>query len=67
MTWIFLMMLALIAGSIVLELILPAPVKNRLGVGICWTMMAITMTFLGAATLGLVGYFVYFIVLPRLA
>ena len=53
MGWIFLVMLAMIAGSIVIELILPMRVKERLGAGICWSMMAVTMTFLGASTLGL--------------
>lgn len=54
MGWIFLVMLAMIAGSIVIELILPSSVKERLGAMICWSMMAVTMTFLGASTLGLV-------------
>jgi hypothetical protein len=51
--WIFLVMLGMIAGSVVVELILPLRVKERLGAAICWSMMAITMTFLGASTLGL--------------
>lgn len=54
MTWIFLMMLVLIIGSIVVELILPARIKQAMGNAICWGLMAITMTFLGAATLGLI-------------
>ena len=54
MAWIFLVMLAMIAGSVVVELILPLRVKERLGAAICWSLMAITMTFLGASTLGLV-------------
>ena len=54
MAWIFLVMLGMIAGSVVVELILPLRVKERLGAAICWSMMAITMTFLGASTLGLV-------------
>jgi hypothetical protein len=54
-TFIFGMMLALIVGSIVLELILPMRVKQRLGVVICWGMMAFTMTFLVASTVGLAG------------
>lgn len=53
MAWIFLVMLGMIAGSVVVELILPLRVKERLGAAICWSMMAITMTFLGASTLGL--------------
>ena len=53
MAWIFLVMLGMIVGSVVVELILPLRVKERLGAAICWSMMAITMTFLGASTLGL--------------
>ena len=53
MGWIFLVMLAMIAGSVVVELILPMRVKERLGATICWSLMAVTMTFLGASTLGL--------------
>jgi len=52
--WILLVMLGMIGGSIVVELILPLAVKERLGATICWLMMAVTMTFLGAATVGLV-------------
>ena len=51
MTWIFLMMLAMIGGSIVVELVLPMRVKQAMGNAICWSMMAITMTTLGLATL----------------
>jgi len=53
MSWIFLMMLAMIGGSIVVELILPMRIKQALGNGICWIMMAVTMSSLGLATLGL--------------
>ena len=53
MTWIFLMMLAMIAGSIVVELVLPARVKQSMGNAICWSMMAVTMTTLGLCTLRL--------------
>lgn len=53
MGWIFLVMLAMIAGSVVVELILPLQFKERLGAAICWSLMAVTMTFLGASTLGL--------------
>jgi hypothetical protein len=53
MTFIFLAMLAMIVGSIVVELILPQAVKDRVGTVICWGMMGLTMTFLGLATLGL--------------
>jgi hypothetical protein len=61
------MMLAMIAGSIVLELILPARIKNTLGVGICWTMMAITMTFLGASTLALAWVIFWNVIRPYFA
>jgi hypothetical protein len=53
MTWIFLMMLGMIGGSIVVELVLPARIKQALGNAICWSMMAVTMTTLGLCTLGL--------------
>ena len=53
MTWIFLMMLGMIIGSILVELILPMRFKQALGNGICWIMMAVTMSSLGLATLGL--------------
>ena len=46
-------MFGLILFSIVVELILPQGFKDRLGALICWTMMAVTMTFLGLATVGL--------------
>lgn len=55
MAWIFLVMLGMIAGSLVVELILPLQLKERLGAFICWSMMAVTMTFLGASTLGLLA------------
>ena len=51
MTWIFLMMLAMIGGSIVVELVLPMRVKQAMGSAICWSMMAITMTSLGLCTI----------------
>ena len=53
MQFIFVVMLTMIAGSIVIEKILPQKLKDALGAAICWTLMAITMTFLGGATLGL--------------
>lgn len=53
MGFIFLVMLSMIAGSIVIEMILPQATKDRLGSMICWGMMSLTMTFLGLATLGL--------------
>ena len=52
-TWIFLVMLGLIVGSYLLEKILPLGLKERLGTATCWAMMAITMTFLGLSTVGL--------------
>lgn len=54
MTFIVIAMLTLIVGSIILELILPAGLKRVLGTSITWAMMAITMTFLGLSTLGLI-------------
>jgi hypothetical protein len=54
MTFIVIAMLVMIVGSIILELILPAGLKRVLGTGICWGMMAITMTFLGLSTVGLI-------------
>lgn len=54
MKFIFLMMLAMIVGSIVVELVLPARVKQALGNAICWMMMAVTMASLSAATLLLI-------------
>lgn len=61
MTWIFLMMLGMIGGSIVAERILPQRTKDRMGAMICWGMMAITMTFLGISAIGLIvaTYFTY--------
>ena len=53
MKFVLLAMLAMIGGSVVLEMIVPQAIKNRLGAAICWGMMAFTMTFLGIATLGL--------------
>ena len=54
MTFIVTMMLGLIVASIIAELILPTALKSRLGTVITWGMMAITMTFLGLSTLGLI-------------
>ncbi len=53
MSWIFVVMLALIGGSYMVEKVLPFALKERLGVAACWTMMAVTMTFLGLSTVGL--------------
>ena len=65
MTWILLMMIAMIGGSIIIERILPQPTKDRLGAMICWGMMAFTMTFLGMAALGLIFVTVTNYILPR--
>jgi hypothetical protein len=54
MSWIFLTMLAMIGASVMVELILPMRIKQALGNGICWIMMAVTMSSLGLATLGLI-------------
>jgi len=54
MQFVLLAMLVMIAGSIALEMVLPKPLKDRLGTAICWGMMAITMTFLGISTAGLI-------------
>ena len=53
MSWIFLVMLGMIGGSVVVELILPASIKQSMGNAICWMMMAVTMTTLGLCTVGL--------------
>jgi hypothetical protein len=60
-------MLAMIAGSLVIELILPMRIKERLGAAICWSMMAVTMTFLGAASLGLIAVVWFNFVQPLLS
>ena len=54
MSWIFVTMLGMILGSILLERVLPLGAKDRLGAVICWSMMAITMSFLVLSTVGLV-------------
>jgi len=51
--FIVLVMLGMIAGSVLVEMVLPQGTKDRLGSMICWGMMAITMTFLGLSTVGL--------------
>ncbi|MEE8558623.1 MAG: hypothetical protein V3T14_12140 [Myxococcota bacterium] len=53
MGWIALVMLVLIALSLVLEWILPMRLKDSAGAFICWSLMAITMAFLGLSTIGL--------------
>ena len=66
MLWIAGVMLVLIIGSTVADLALPEALKERLGVMICWTMMAITMTFLSLASLGLLWLLAFQVILPRL-
>jgi hypothetical protein len=56
MEFILIAMAVMIGGSLVLELVLPSALKDRLGTAICWTMMAVTMTFLGLATVALLGF-----------
>lgn len=56
MEFILIAMAVMIGGSIVLEWVLPTPLKDRLGTAICWTMMTVTMTFLGLATVALIGF-----------
>ena len=55
MKFVLLAMLIMIAGSVVLEAVLPQGLKNRLGTAVCWGMMALTMTFLGISTVGLIA------------
>ena len=64
MTWIFLMMLGMIVGSIIIERILPQQTKDRLGAVICWCMMALTMSFLTLSAVGLIFVTVTNYVLP---
>jgi hypothetical protein len=66
MTWIFLMMLGMIVGSIIIEQILPQRAKDRLGGFICWGMMAVTMFFLMAAAAGLVWVTITEFLLPQI-
>ena len=53
MAFVFLFMLAMIAGSIAVEFVLPQALKNRLGTLVCWGMMGVTMAFLILSTIGL--------------
>jgi hypothetical protein len=64
--FVLLAMLAMVAGSFVLELVLPQNIKNRLGTAVCWAMMATTMTFLGISTVGLIYTTYAFFIAPRL-
>ncbi len=66
MLWIGLVMLGLIVGSIVADLALPEALKEQLGVMICWGMMAITMSFLSLASLGLLWLLTFQVILPKL-
>jgi hypothetical protein len=59
-------MLGLIAASLVLEKVLPMRIKEVAGRGICWGLMAITMTFLSLSTVGLLWVLVVQQVLPSL-
>ncbi len=67
MTWIFMVMLAMIGGSIIIERILPQRTKDKLGAMICWSMMAITMSFLALSALGLVIVTIRSYILPLFA
>ncbi len=64
MTWIFMVMLGMIVGSIIIERILPQRTKDKLGAVICWSMMAITMSFLALSAVGLVIVTLQSYVLP---
>ena len=67
MTWIFMVMLGMIVGSIIVEQILRQRTKDKLGALICWSMMAITMSFLTLAAVGLVIVTLRSFVLPLFA
>ncbi len=67
MTWIFMVMLGMIVGSIAVERILPQQTKDKLGAVICWLMMAITMSFLGLSAVGLVIVTLRSFILPLFA
>ncbi len=64
MTWIFMVMLGMIVGSVIIERILPQRTKDKLGAVICWSMMAITMSFLALSAVGLVVVTLQSYVLP---
>jgi hypothetical protein len=59
-------MLGLIVLSLILEWILPLRAKEAAGRAICWMMMAITMTFLGLSTVGLIFVIGTNVILPAL-
>ncbi len=67
MTWIFMVMLGMIVGSIAIERILPQRTMDKLGAVICWLMMAITMSFLGLSAVGLVIVTIRSFILPLFA
>ncbi len=67
MTWIFMVMLGMIVGSIAIERIRPQRTKDKLGAVICWLMMAITMSFLGLSAVGLVIVTIRSFILPLFA
>lgn len=66
MAFVFLFMLAMIVGSIVVEMILPQALKDRLGALVCWSLMAVTMTFLMLSTIGLLVATWYRYIAPSL-
>ncbi len=66
MIFIFLIMLAMIVGSIVVELILPQALKDRIGTLVCWGMMGVTMAFLILSTIGLLIATYYRFIQPSL-
>ena len=67
MQFIFVMMLAMIGGSILVELVLPESVKQRLGSVICWMLLATTMTSLGLCSLVLLYVVVIMVGFPYVA
>ena len=67
MTWILLVMLGMIAGSIMVEFILPQKTKDLLGTVICSIMMFVTMAFLALSAGGLVWVTATRFVIPLFA
>ncbi len=67
MGWIFLVMLSMIVASLILEKILPMRVKEAAGAAICWSLMAVTMAFLGLSTVGLIWVVGTRVVLPAIS
>lgn len=58
-------MLLLIVASVIADVALPERLKERLGVVICWSMMAVTMAFLTLSAVGLI-FILAFQVVPKL-